>query len=210
MNVIIANMAIALPRSMVSEMKGQLQHRSRETISDSLQISASTPGLFDSAALANVPVNALNKINQWLLVEDEELRDACLAFLYQYTAITDNVEFMVKNLDMEGVVGQLVRLLMYIAVHACFAHQRQRCLAIDAGEFDSDRLPAPWIQRAVNHARTSTPNFHHEFVWGAERISDTWCRRSRRIGNLHPQTFVGFTSISVVVPSAVGQRRAHL
>lgn len=56
MNVIIANMAIALPRSMVSEMKGQLQHHSRETVSDSLQISASTPGLFDSAALANVPV----------------------------------------------------------------------------------------------------------------------------------------------------------
>lgn len=63
--------------------------------------------------LANVPVKLLQKVCEWLLVEDEELRSACLDFLYQYTAVTDNVEYMLKNLDMEGMVGQLVRLLMY-------------------------------------------------------------------------------------------------
>jgi chromatin structure-remodeling complex subunit RSC9 len=63
--------------------------------------------------LANVPVKSLNKITEWLLVEDEEMRSACLDFLYQYTAITDNVEYLLKNIDMEGVVGQLVRLLLY-------------------------------------------------------------------------------------------------
>jgi chromatin structure-remodeling complex subunit RSC9 len=63
--------------------------------------------------LANVPIKSLQKICEWLLVEDEELRSACLDFLYQYTAVTDNVEYMLKNLDMEGLVGQLVRLLMY-------------------------------------------------------------------------------------------------
>jgi chromatin structure-remodeling complex subunit RSC9 len=63
--------------------------------------------------LANVPITSLQKICEWLLVEDEELRNACLDFLYQYTAVTDNVEYMLKKLDMEGLVGQLVRLLMY-------------------------------------------------------------------------------------------------
>ncbi|KIW04192.1 uncharacterized protein PV09_04501 [Verruconis gallopava] len=63
--------------------------------------------------LADVPVNILQRVFEWLLVDDEELRSSCLDFLYQYTAITENVEYMLKNLDMEGLVGQLVRLLMY-------------------------------------------------------------------------------------------------
>jgi chromatin structure-remodeling complex subunit RSC9 len=63
--------------------------------------------------LANIPIKTLNRITEWLLVEDEELRSACLDFLYQYTAITDNVEYLLKNIDMESVVGQLVRLLLY-------------------------------------------------------------------------------------------------
>jgi chromatin structure-remodeling complex subunit RSC9 len=64
--------------------------------------------------LADVPIATLSRItSEWLLVEDEDLRSACLDFLYQYTAITDNVERLCQNMDMESVVGQLVRMLMY-------------------------------------------------------------------------------------------------
>ncbi|KAF2429354.1 hypothetical protein EJ08DRAFT_635644 [Tothia fuscella] len=63
--------------------------------------------------LPDIPVSYLSRICDWLLVEDEELRSACLDFLYQFTAITENVEIMVEGLNMEVLVSQLVRVLMY-------------------------------------------------------------------------------------------------
>jgi chromatin structure-remodeling complex subunit RSC9 len=63
--------------------------------------------------LPDVPVPYLMRICDWLLVEDEELRSACLDFLYQFTAITENVEVLLENLNVEVLVGQLVRILMY-------------------------------------------------------------------------------------------------
>lgn len=65
--------------------------------------------------LPNVPVSALQSICDWLLVEDEELRNACLDFLYQFTAVTDNVEFLVQHIDLEPLAAQLVRLLLHNA-----------------------------------------------------------------------------------------------
>ena len=93
----------------------QLKSEDRGAVVTSLRALSRIALNYDSTPnrLANVPVAALERITEWLLVDDDELRSACLDFLYQYTAITDNVEHMLKNLDMEGVVGQLVRLLMH-------------------------------------------------------------------------------------------------
>lgn len=88
--------------------------------------------------LADVPFVYLQKIGEWLLVEDEELRSACLDFLYQYTAVTENVEYMLKNLDMEGFVGQLVRLLMYGA-----QSQKEREEKRTAGSVSSNKAATP-------------------------------------------------------------------
>ena len=66
--------------------------------------------------LPNVPIPALRRICDWLLVEDEELRIACLDFLYMFTAETDNVKVLLKHLDMEALTCQLVRSLMHGAV----------------------------------------------------------------------------------------------
>ncbi|QDS71915.1 hypothetical protein FKW77_000472 [Venturia effusa] len=66
--------------------------------------------------LPNVPISSLGQINDWLLVEDEELRNACLDFLYQFTAITENVEVLLQHTDTEALVSQLVRILMYGAM----------------------------------------------------------------------------------------------
>lgn len=63
--------------------------------------------------LPNVPISYLLQISDWLLVEDEELRNACLDFLYQYTAVTENVEVLLQHTNTEALVGQLVRILMY-------------------------------------------------------------------------------------------------
>jgi chromatin structure-remodeling complex subunit RSC9 len=63
--------------------------------------------------LPDVPVKSLLRICDWLLVEDEELRNACLDFLYQFTAVTENVERLLHNTNIEVLVTQLVRILMY-------------------------------------------------------------------------------------------------
>jgi chromatin structure-remodeling complex subunit RSC9 len=63
--------------------------------------------------LPNVPISSLLQISDWLLVEDEELRNACLDFLYQFTAVTENVEVLLQHTDTEALVSQLVRILMY-------------------------------------------------------------------------------------------------
>jgi chromatin structure-remodeling complex subunit RSC9 len=65
--------------------------------------------------LANVPVHILRNIADWLLVEDEDLRNACLDFLYQFTAVTENVGQLVESIDIEPLINQLVRLLLYNA-----------------------------------------------------------------------------------------------
>jgi chromatin structure-remodeling complex subunit RSC9 len=66
--------------------------------------------------LTNVPTKTLKSICDWLLVEDEDLRIACLDFLYLFTGFPDNVETLVHEVDIEGVIQQLVRLLQYGAI----------------------------------------------------------------------------------------------
>tara|TARA_R110002003_G_scaffold70_1_gene6292 strand:- start:37208 stop:39562 length:2355 start_codon:yes stop_codon:yes gene_type:complete len=66
--------------------------------------------------LSNVPVKTLRSICDWLLVEDEDLRIACLDFLYLFTGFSDNVETLAHEVDIETVVNQLVRMLQYGAI----------------------------------------------------------------------------------------------
>lgn len=66
--------------------------------------------------LSDVPVKTLQSICDWLLVEDEDLRIACLDFLYLFTGFPDNVELLAHEVNIEGVVGQLVRLLQFGAI----------------------------------------------------------------------------------------------
>lgn len=63
--------------------------------------------------LLGVPTKTLQALYEWLLVEDEELRNACLDFLYLFTGFPDNVERLTKEVDIEGLVNQLVRLLQF-------------------------------------------------------------------------------------------------
>ncbi|KAH9864175.1 hypothetical protein J1614_010109 [Plenodomus biglobosus] len=66
--------------------------------------------------LSEVPRQTLRSICDWLLVEDEDLRIACLDFLYLFTGFPDNVETLAHEVNIEGVVNQLVRLLQYNAI----------------------------------------------------------------------------------------------
>lgn len=71
--------------------------------------------LQQSARLQEVPCHIIQQLCSWTLVEDEELRLASLDFLYQFTAVKDNVEMFINNVDVDGFIKQLVRLLTYNA-----------------------------------------------------------------------------------------------
>lgn len=63
--------------------------------------------------LGDVPQHVLHRVASWLLLNDDELMDACLDFLYQYTAVVPNVDHLLRSLVPENVVDQLVRLLSH-------------------------------------------------------------------------------------------------
>lgn len=72
--------------------------------------------------LTGVSTKTLRSVCDWLLVEDEELRIACLDFLYLFTGFPDNVETLAHEVDLESVVNQLVRMLQ----HGAIAYEERR------------------------------------------------------------------------------------
>ncbi|KAI1353815.1 arid/bright DNA binding domain-containing protein [Xylaria sp. FL0043] len=92
----------------------QLDSTDRGTILTALRaISRISMNLDATNKLQNVPAVVLQNIMNWLLLNDEELMDACLDFLYQYTAVVANVERLLEAVNMENVVPHLVRLLAH-------------------------------------------------------------------------------------------------
>ena len=63
--------------------------------------------------LEDVPASALRNICSWLLLNDDELIDSCMDFLYQYTAVVPNVDNLLRSVVPENLVAQLVRLLSH-------------------------------------------------------------------------------------------------
>ncbi|GAB0137402.1 hypothetical protein EsDP_00005667 [Epichloe bromicola] len=63
--------------------------------------------------LSNVPTEFLGRISNWLLLNDDELMDACLDLLYQYTAVVPNVDNLIRSTVTEDLVDHLVRLLAH-------------------------------------------------------------------------------------------------
>ncbi len=63
--------------------------------------------------LGKVPPATLQCLMDWLLLNDDELVDACLDFLYQYTAVVPNLDVMLEGTDVEHLVVHLVRLLSH-------------------------------------------------------------------------------------------------
>ncbi|KAI1175908.1 arid/bright DNA binding domain-containing protein [Nemania sp. FL0916] len=93
---------------------GQIDSPDRGTILTALRaVSRISMNLEATNQLQDVPAALLKKIIDWLLLSDEELMDACLDFLYQYTAVVANIETLLKAVVMEQVVPHLVRLLSH-------------------------------------------------------------------------------------------------
>lgn len=81
-------------------------------------ISRISMNLDDTNLLKGVPVSVIKRICEWTLLEDEDLVSASLDFLYQFTAVPENVAVLLKNineLSLPSFLSQLTRLLQYHA-----------------------------------------------------------------------------------------------
>ncbi|KAK4159086.1 hypothetical protein QBC43DRAFT_248238 [Cladorrhinum sp. PSN259] len=63
--------------------------------------------------LCKVPATVIENLRNWLLLNDEDLLDMTTDFLYQYTAVVENLDTMIKSINMEHLVTHLVRLLSH-------------------------------------------------------------------------------------------------
>ena len=88
-------------------------------------ISRISMNLDESNLLKGVPTSVIKHICEWLLLEDEELVGACLDFLYQYTAVPENVSFLLAHSDvlpLPSLLTQLTRLLQHHAQESFTKH----------------------------------------------------------------------------------------
>ncbi|KAH0536936.1 hypothetical protein FGG08_006238 [Glutinoglossum americanum] len=99
-----------LYRSLLS----RLESSDRGAILTTLRaISRISMNLEENNRLKGVPMTVIRRISDWTLIDDEELVNACLDFLYQYTAVDENVQAMLTEVNIEGLINQLVRLLLH-------------------------------------------------------------------------------------------------
>ncbi|RDA92466.1 hypothetical protein CP533_6416 [Ophiocordyceps camponoti-saundersi (nom. inval.)] len=92
----------------------QLGSEDRGTILTALRaLGRISMNLETTNTLADVTTEALRRIVNWLLLNDDELIDACLDFLYQYTAVVANLDRLVRSTKPENLVDHLVRLLAH-------------------------------------------------------------------------------------------------
>lgn len=99
-----------LYRTLLSQMTSE----DRGTILTALRALARiSMNLEATNKLGEVPEHILHRIASWLLLNDDELMDACLDFLYQYTAVVPNIDNLLRSLVPENLVDHLVRLLAH-------------------------------------------------------------------------------------------------
>ncbi|KAI6715192.1 hypothetical protein PZA11_006023 [Diplocarpon coronariae] len=99
---------------LYKSLVNQLHSNDRGAILTALRaISRISMNLEENNLLKGVPAAALQNIVDWTMLNDEDLLHACLDFLYQYTAVVENVDFLISELQVEPLVNQLVRLLMH-------------------------------------------------------------------------------------------------
>lgn len=79
-------------------------------------ISKTSFELEEPNSIRGIPVSTIGRLFDWLLLEDEELVKACLDFLYQFVAISDNVSLLIAHADelsLLSLMAQFGNLLQH-------------------------------------------------------------------------------------------------
>ncbi|KAI9663570.1 MAG: Chromatin structure-remodeling complex protein rsc9 [Trizodia sp. TS-e1964] len=102
-----------------TSLLAHLDTNDRGAILTSLRaISRISMNLDENNRLKGVPIETVRNIFEWTLLEDEDLVHACLDFLYQYTAVAENVQLLLNQMNLESLINlinHLVRLLLFNA-----------------------------------------------------------------------------------------------
>jgi len=100
---------------LYTSLLAQLDSNDRSKIATSLRAISRIGMRADpmNKRLEHVPVSAIDKVRQWIMLDDDELRSACLDFLFQYTIIADNVETLILDTDVPALVRHLSTLLLF-------------------------------------------------------------------------------------------------
>lgn len=107
-------MALESDDPLYKTLLAQMASEDRGTILTALRaLGRISMNLEATNKLGNVPGLVLQRIASWLLLNDDELIDACLDFLYQYTAVVPNVDNLIRSLTPENLVDHLTRLLAH-------------------------------------------------------------------------------------------------
>ncbi|OPB46944.1 hypothetical protein A0O28_0070680 [Trichoderma guizhouense] len=107
-------MALESDDPLYKTLLAQLSSEDRGTILTALRaLGRISVNLEATNKLGEVPSTTLQRIVNWLLLNDDELIDACLDFLYQYTAVVPNLDNLVRSIVPDNLVQQLVRLLAH-------------------------------------------------------------------------------------------------
>ena len=70
--------------------------------------------LEENNRLLGVPISTVERLCSFILLEDEELINSTLDFLYQYTAVVENVDNLVRNVPCaHSLVPRLTHLLLH-------------------------------------------------------------------------------------------------
>ncbi|GAB7349327.1 hypothetical protein MBLNU459_g8464t1 [Dothideomycetes sp. NU459] len=125
----------------------QLESNDRGKIVTSLRaVSRIGHAFIENKRLEEVPVAVVERLGDWMMVDDEELRSACLDFLMQYTSIADNVETLVLDTDIQGLVRQLSALLLF---HAKEDVPRQKVQLSKEQQPDAHHTRVPRLARSL-------------------------------------------------------------
>ncbi|KJZ70427.1 hypothetical protein HIM_10195 [Hirsutella minnesotensis 3608] len=123
-------MALEADDPLYKTLLSQLGSEDRGTLLTALRALGRISMNLDSTnGLTDVAPEILRRITNWLLLNDDELIDACLDFLYQYTAVVANLDRLIQSIAPEGLIDHLIRLLAHGARRVqrdCILYPEQR------------------------------------------------------------------------------------
>lgn len=110
--------------------------------------------------LKGVPVSVLRRICEWVLLEDEELVNACLDFFYQFTAVPENLAFFLSrasDIPISSFLAQLARLLQHNATTQYTKIIATRAIPVIAAT-DIPNVPADLVQHFLQFEEPQRSN----------------------------------------------------
>ncbi|KAL9132413.1 MAG: hypothetical protein Q9175_006413 [Cornicularia normoerica] len=137
-------------------------------------ISRISMNLDDTNLLKGVPISVIKRICEWTLLDDEDFVGACLDFLYQFTAVPENVGVLLSNsneLSLPSFLGQLTRLLQY---HARTEHNKVEATKpiAAASATDIPKVPQDLMDQFLKYEEPDRSNHWLKAVFEEDAESD--------------------------------------